>query len=210
MALQHAVLAILDDGPSYGWDLKASFERAVGPQWGLNVGHLYQVLDRLRRDGLATAEVLSQADRPDRTVYRITAQGRAELDSWLDSAVNRTRGYRDDFFLKVMAGARRDPAALAHVIDVQRQRYLQELRSLSELPATPRDVITKMIIQAATLHTQADLRIVDLAEERTQQLLDEAATTRLARAQKAPGPSASKTAPETAERPRPGQQTMSA
>ncbi len=208
MALQHAVLAILDDGPSYGWDLKASFELAVGPQWGLNVGHLYQVLDRLRRDGLATAEVLSQSDRPDRTVYRITTQGRAELDSWLDSAVNRTRGYRDDFFLKVMAGARRNPAALTHVIDVQRQRYLQELRSLSELPATPRDVITEIIIQAATLHTQADLRIVDLAEERTQQLLDEAAITR--RAREEPSPSISKTAPGTAERQEPGQQTMSA
>lgn len=171
MALQHAVLALLDEGPSYGWDLKASFEDAVGPQWGLNVGHLYQVLDRLRRDRLATAEVVSSPDHPDRTVYRITDRGRAELEGWLGAAVVRTRGYRDDFFLKLMAAARRDPAALAAVIRSQRQRYLQELRSLSELRASAsHDVITEMILAAATLHTEADLRVVDLAEEKSREL----------------------------------------
>lgn len=171
MALQHAVLALLGEGPSYGWDLKASFEDAVGPQWGLNVGHLYQVLDRLRRDGLATAEVVSSPDHPDRTVYRITDRGQAELEGWLGSTAGRTRGYRDDFFLKLTAAARRDPATLACVIRSQRQRYLQELRSLSELRASAaHDVITEMILAAATLHTEADLRVVDLAEERSRRL----------------------------------------
>ena len=51
MPLQHAVLSLLVDGPSYGYELKGAFERSVGPQWGaLNIGHLYQVLDRLSRD----------------------------------------------------------------------------------------------------------------------------------------------------------------
>lgn len=178
MPLQHAVLALLAEGPSYGWDLRASFDRAVGPQWGLNVGHLYQVLDRLRREGLATTQVESQSLRPDRTVFQITAAGRAELDSWLSSPVNRTRGYRDDFFLKLMAAARRDPGTLAHVIQLQRQRYLQELRSLAELRATaPADAITAMLVDAATLHTEADLRVVDLAEESAHRLLHEVAAS---------------------------------
>jgi DNA-binding PadR family transcriptional regulator len=176
--LQHAVLALLAEGPSYGWDLRASFDRAVGPQWGLNVGHLYQVLDRLRREGLATTQVQSQSLRPDRTVFQITTAGRAELDSWLSSPVNRTRGYRDDFFLKLMAAARRDPDTLARVIHLQRQRYLQELRSLAELRATaPADAITAMLVDAATLHTEADLRVVDLAEESARRLLHEVAVS---------------------------------
>jgi hypothetical protein len=47
---------------------------------GLNIGHLYQILDRLSRDGPAIP----------------------------------ARGYRDDFFLKIMAAVRSaDPATLA-------------------------------------------------------------------------------------------------
>ena len=178
MPLQHAVLALLAERPSYGWDLRASFEHAVGPHWGLNVGHLYQVLDRLQRDGLATSHIESQAHRQDRTMFQITAAGQAELDAWLSSPVNRTRGYRDDFILKLMAAARRNPATLTRVIQLQRQRYLQELRSLTELRTTaPADAITTMLINAATLHTEADLRIVDLAQETAHQLLHEVTNT---------------------------------
>lgn len=172
MPLQHAVLALLADGPSHGYDLKDRFQHAVGPQWGLNVGHLYQVLDRLRRDGLATAEVVPQAQRPDRTVYRITDAGLDELESWLAAPVSRTRGYRDDFFLKLMAAARGGGAALESVIRIQRQRHLGELRSLGELRASaPGDVITGLLVDAATLHTEADLTLVDLAEQRSPELL---------------------------------------
>jgi DNA-binding PadR family transcriptional regulator len=172
MPLQHAVLALLADGPNYGYELKERFERAVGPQWGLNVGHLYQVLDRLRRDGLTSAEVVAQAKKPDRTVYRITPAGLQELESWLTSPATRTRGYRDDVFLKLVAAARRGAPTLAGVLRVQRQQRLQELRALAELRAgSSDDAVTALLIEAATLHTEVDLRILDLAEDRAAELL---------------------------------------
>ena len=84
MPLHHAVLGLLAERPSYGYQLKASFEQAIGPQWGeLNIGHLYQVLDRLVRDGLVTRELVAQRDRPDKAVYGLTAAGRQELDRWV-------------------------------------------------------------------------------------------------------------------------------
>ena len=76
MPIQHAVLALLESGPSHGYELKTAFDTAVGPQWGaLNIGHLYQVLERLSRDGLVTSERRPQAVKPDRVVYEITAAG---------------------------------------------------------------------------------------------------------------------------------------
>src|SRR4029077_16700406 len=106
MPLHHAVLALLAAKPAHGYELKSSFEQAVGEQWGgLNIGHLYQVLDRLARDGLIESERQPQAVKPDRLVHRITPAGRAELDRWLSEPNVRTRGYRDDFFLKVVAAA---------------------------------------------------------------------------------------------------------
>ena len=63
---------------------EASPEEAVGEQWGgLNIGHLYQVLDRLSRDGLIESGRQPQPVKPDRLVPRITPEGRAELDRWL-------------------------------------------------------------------------------------------------------------------------------
>ena len=53
MPIHHAVLALLEEGDSYGYELRAQFRQMVRPQWGdLNIGHLYQVLERLVRDGL--------------------------------------------------------------------------------------------------------------------------------------------------------------
>ena len=167
MALHHAVLALLAAKPAHGYELKGSFEQAVGDQWGgLNIGHLYQILDRLGRDGLIESERQPQSIKPDRLVHRITPAGRAELGRWLDEPSQRTRGYRDDFFLKVMAAAQAgDAAALTRVISRQRRHLLTELRSLSDArTATPPSPVVTLLLTAADLHVRADLGVVDAAE----------------------------------------------
>src|SRR3954469_18124418 len=96
MPIHHAVLSLLSHGPSYGYELKGAFEAAVGPQWGpLNIGHLYQILDRLLRDDMVSAERHPQSVKPDRVVYSITASGQDELEHWLAAASPRSGGFRD-------------------------------------------------------------------------------------------------------------------
>src|ERR687886_294513 len=98
MALHHALLSLLADGESYGYELKGAFERSVGPQWGsLNIGHLYQVLDRLKRDGhVEVVRAAPQPRRPDRLIYAIPGSGRDELAAWLRTPSPPAAGYRDD------------------------------------------------------------------------------------------------------------------
>jgi DNA-binding PadR family transcriptional regulator len=168
MALHHAVLALLADRPAHGYELKSSFEDAVGEQWGgLNIGHLYQILDRLARDGLIESERQPQPVKPDRMVHHLTPAGRAELDRWLAEASVRARGYRDDFFLKVVAAVQSgDPPTLAGVLSRQRAYLLHELRSLADARAlTEGSPVTSLLITAAELHARADLGVVDAAEE---------------------------------------------
>ncbi len=172
MPLQHAVLALLAEGPSHGYDLRSRFEDMAGPQWGLSVGHLYQVLDRLHRDGLIEAETVPQARRPDRTVFHITSAGRAELHAWLAAPVTRGHGYRDDFFLKLAAAARQGPDQLTALIRTQRQQYLQELRSLADAAGMAGDdPLTGLLLDAAILHTRANLQLIEQSEQRADQLL---------------------------------------
>jgi DNA-binding PadR family transcriptional regulator len=168
MPLHHAVLALLADKPAHGYELKSSFEQAVGDQWGgLNIGHLYQILDRLSRDQLIESERQPQPVKPDRVVHHLTPAGRAELDRWLNEPSTRLRGYRDDFFLKVMAAVQAaDPETLEGVLRRQRAHLLRELHSLAEARRQAPSSVVELLITAAELHIRADLGVVDAAEKR--------------------------------------------
>ena len=167
MPLHHAVLALLAAKPAHGYELKTSFEHAVGDQWGgLNIGHLYQILDRLSRDGLIESRRQPQQVKPDRVIHRLTAAGRAELDRWLSEPAIAARGYRDDFFLKIMAAARSgDPATLPAVLSRQRAHLLRQLHALANARSTTTEAVESLLITAAELHIRADLGIVDAAEK---------------------------------------------
>jgi DNA-binding PadR family transcriptional regulator len=167
MPLHHAVLALLSDKPTHGYELKGSFEQAVGDQWGgLNIGHLYQILDRLSRDGLIDSERQPQPIKPDRVVHHLTVAGRAELDRWLSEPSPRLRGYRDDFFLKLMAAVQAgDPQTLDGVLRRQREHLLRELHALTEARSQRPSPVVALLITAAELHIRADLGVVDAAEK---------------------------------------------
>ncbi|MBE1489833.1 helix-turn-helix transcriptional regulator [Plantactinospora soyae] len=166
MAIQHAVLALLADRPSYGYELKGAFETAVGPQWGqLNIGHLYQILDRLGRDGLVVTERHPQPVKPDRRMHAITPAGQAELARWLDEPSPRGGGFRDDFFLKVTAAARSGSAqVLRTVLANQRGYLLRELRNLGALRRDADDPVVGLLLSAASRHVEADLAFLEDAE----------------------------------------------
>jgi len=167
MPLHHAVLALLSAKPAHGYELKSSFEQAVGDQWGgLNIGHLYQILDRLSRDGLIESERQPQQVKPDRVIHRLTPAGRAELDRWLAEPAMPARGYRDDFILKIMAAVRSaDPGMLATVLGRQRAHLLRQLYVLADARATTgTTAVESLLITAAELHIRADLGVVDAAE----------------------------------------------
>lgn len=171
MAVHHAVLALLADGPSHGYELKAAFERTIGPEWGtLNVGQLYQVLGRLSADGLIVSDRQPQQRRPDRVVHALTERGRQELATWLHEPTVRQHGYRDDFFLKlatVWHGG--DRAELHALIGRQRAYLLGEMRNLSTGTAND-DPLAALLIDAARLHLQADFALLDRAEDRLRQV----------------------------------------
>jgi DNA-binding PadR family transcriptional regulator len=164
--IQHAVLALLDDGPTHGYELKGRFEAAIGPQWGrLNIGHLYQTLDRLSRDGYVTSERVPNDVRPDRRVFALTDAGREELARWLEQPAERTTGYRDELFFKLLVASRAGAETVVEVVSRQRAYQLGQLRTLSDLRRDHSDQpLIALLIDAARLHNEADLGLLDLAD----------------------------------------------
>jgi DNA-binding PadR family transcriptional regulator len=166
--ISHAVLALLTDGASHGYELKQRFESAIGPQWGdLNIGHLYQVLERLERDGLVARDRVPQADRPDKFAYALTPAGAEELRVWAATPHVRANGYRDELFLKLLGAARLGSEALTTLVAAQRTASLAELSGLVRLRAAhAADPLVSLLVEAAVRHTEADIKVLDVAEER--------------------------------------------
>ncbi|GAA3681428.1 PadR family transcriptional regulator [Nonomuraea antimicrobica] len=189
MPLSHAVLALLADGPSHGYELKSRFEAAIGPQWGgLNIGHLYQILDRLVRDGHVVRSHVAQRDRPDKTLYQLTRAGATELTGWATAPHVRTGGFRDELFLKLLAATRLGRDTLDAFTAAQRQAYLSDLAGLAALrrQAEP-DPLVGLLMDAAVAHLKADLQVVESAERRLAAIAEEAVAPSVAPEATEPG-----------------------
>jgi DNA-binding PadR family transcriptional regulator len=80
-----AVLGTLRQQPMHPYEMAATM-RSQGKEKSikLNYGSLYTVVDNLAKHGLIEAlEASREGRRPERTVYRLTEAGQAELEDWL-------------------------------------------------------------------------------------------------------------------------------
>ena len=73
---------------------------------------------------------------------------------------------RDEFFIKLVVGRLTGESDPANIIDHQRQAYLTQLRDLTALVKRAEDPNVELMVEGAILHLQADLRWLDLCDER--------------------------------------------
>ncbi len=84
-----AVLATLRQRPMHPYEMAATM-RHQGKEHSikLNYGSLYTVVDNLAKHGFIEAvEARREGRRPERTVYRLTEAGRAELEDWMSELI---------------------------------------------------------------------------------------------------------------------------
>ena len=133
-ATEVAVLGLLVDGESSGYDLLRQAERSVGFFWTPAKTQLYAILRKLVANGFATARHVRQSDRPDKTLYRITAAGEDRLRDGLEqvhSTVNK-----NPLELRIFFGAHRDCAAVVADLEAVRDHARAHLAELEEIEQT--------------------------------------------------------------------------
>jgi DNA-binding PadR family transcriptional regulator len=164
--MRHAVLALLADRPAHGYEIKRGLEEKFGSVVApLNAGQVYTTLGRLQRDGLVDDDAVAQNGRPNKRVYRLTGEGQEELDRWVADATPSPR-LKDDFFVKLVLAKAADIADPLELIDRQRGAYLQALRELDDVAAQAGDSTAALLVEGAALHLEADLKWLDLCEQR--------------------------------------------
>ena len=156
MTVRLSLLAIIDQAPCYGHQVRAEFERRTGGSWPLNVGQVYQTLDRLVRDKLL---VQHDADG-GRVTYAITDAGRAEVAAWLVAPVERDG--RDELATKLALALTLPGADVAALIHAQRTVTLGALDRLrSSSTGSPAGAL---IADARALAAEAELTWLDRCE----------------------------------------------
>jgi DNA-binding PadR family transcriptional regulator len=159
-----SLLAILDEGPGYGLQLKNRFEGRTGGVWPLNVGQVYTTLDRLQRDGLVA--VRSDEDKGHK-FYEITGQGRAILGKWFEEPAGGSPP-REELVLKLVMVARSGVDA-RRVIQAERRHAVELLQDYTRLKRdAPADADLGWLFLLDSLIFQAEARVrwLDACEAR--------------------------------------------
>ncbi len=166
MALKFGILGLLVEEPLHGYEVKTRFEQLLGGTWEVNIGQIYTTIQRLERDGLI--EPLAERGDRGKQAYQLTAKGRVELTEWLDQPEDEPQQLREDIYVKLLLINRLGNGNLGALLTRQRHVYLQRLRDLANLERRARqegrhDLV--LLVKGAILHTEADLKWVDVCAE---------------------------------------------
>lgn len=172
MSVRQSLLAILDQGPCYGYQLRTEFDRRTGSTWPLNVGQIYNTLDRLERDGLVQR---GEPDNDGQIYYEITPQGRAEVSRWLGSPVVRPVATRDELAIKLAIAVTLPGVDISDLIQTQRTASSARLQALTHTknttaePESSGELAWMLVIDSLIFAAEAELRWLDHSETRLSQ-----------------------------------------
>ncbi|HOG46229.1 MAG TPA: PadR family transcriptional regulator [Anaerolineae bacterium] len=169
MSVKHALLALLYQQPMHGYELGKQLALTFGNEWEVKPGQVASTLARLGEAGLAEWAPAEADGAPERKVYRLTAQGLAELRAWLLQPEVRDYHLGDAFYLKLVLSLVGGPVPPEQVLMAQRRELYQVLHRVTELRQHA-DVSTELpwvlLLDSATMHLEADLRWIEMCEAR--------------------------------------------
>jgi DNA-binding PadR family transcriptional regulator len=163
------LLALLEQGPRYGYQLRAEFEHRTGGTWPLNVGQVYTTLSRLERDGLVQGQ---GADGEGHVMYAVTAAGRDEVVSWFTSPVPRTQPPRDELAIKLALAVTTPGVDVGAVIQQQRSATMSAMQDYTRLKRQAGtahegdDLAWGLVLDSLVFTAEAEVRWLDHCEAR--------------------------------------------
>lgn len=185
MSIRQAMLAILERGPMYGYQLRAEFEQRTGETWPLNIGQVYTTLTRLERDGLVEVVGHGGVDEGDQggdqggsdrqhVSYRATEAGRSEVSAWFSTPVPRTQPARDELAIKLAIAVTLPGVDVGTIIQRQRSATMASLQDYTRLkrtgraadPAEPADLAWSLVLDSLVFDAEAEVRWLDHCESR--------------------------------------------
>ncbi len=165
MSVKHGLLALLCEGPRYGYELKAAFEARTGEAWPLNVGQVYTTLARLERDGQVERD---SEDAEGHVHYRLTDAGRREVQGWWDSEVEREAPPRDELAIKLALALTVPGVDVLGVLQRQRTATVRALQAHTRRKKAlgGESTAAALVLESLVFAAEAEVRWLDHCEAR--------------------------------------------
>jgi len=177
MSVRLGILALVAQGPSYGYLLRAEFDRRTGTTWPLNVGQVYKTLETLERDGLVVKS--ARSDAAGHIFYEITDAGRAAVATWLASPEKNSdetpvAPARNDVAIKIALATTLPGVEAVAVIRAQRAAAIRHLQRLTREtgtagPTTADELSRQLVSDAILFEAETEVRWLDHVARRIAQ-----------------------------------------
>ena len=83
--IEPAILLLLAEGSTYGYDLAASLGELLSEHDIVDQGNLYRLLRGLEAEGLVSSDWSDSVPGPTKRVYELTGRGKQLLDGWVEA-----------------------------------------------------------------------------------------------------------------------------
>jgi DNA-binding PadR family transcriptional regulator len=135
--LQAAALAVLLEGPTYGYEVAKRINRRMGVSWRLQAKHIYPVLRELERAGLIRSEEQEVKGplRSQRFYYPTERAVQARRD-WMDTPP-ASSVLRADIHARLAFSSQQDVPGLLRALSEVRMDLLEEMEENAAME-TPR------------------------------------------------------------------------
>ncbi|MHB8492040.1 MAG: PadR family transcriptional regulator [Solirubrobacteraceae bacterium] len=177
-AVQSALLGLVIERPSYGYELARRFEHTFGELLHLSApSYIYTALDALRRRGLVDEVPASAtpAHRLPKPHYRVTEKGRlAYREHLLGKMLASDRRRR--LFFRELAVLANEPHAALQIIEAYEREYLNAAKAPppqpTTSPETPATLAAALAAEELRLGIDATLAWLDQARGRLKALVE--------------------------------------
>ena len=170
MSVRQALLALLEEGPMYGYQLRASSSGVRGRPGRSTSGRSTRPSPGWSATGWSTG---SGADGEGHVVYEVTEAGRDEVATWFTTPVARTPPPRDELAIKLALAVTVPGVDVGTVIQQQRTRHhvrAAGLHPAQARPAAPRpradDLAWGLVLESLIFDAEAEVRWLDHCEAR--------------------------------------------
>jgi DNA-binding PadR family transcriptional regulator len=153
-------------GPTHGHHIRRVAEVTNVGEWGgVSVGALYRELRKMEQEGLVEATRTEKVgNRPERTVYAITAEGQLELTTLREQAIRPLEFGPNPLGVALMfAGGGMDPGELRRTLRARREMIairVEQIRAdCDQLVAKGHlDLLAETNMRRAVMHAEAEIR----------------------------------------------------
>ncbi|MBJ8346738.1 PadR family transcriptional regulator [Antrihabitans sp. YC2-6] len=162
MALEHAIMVALMERSGSGYELARRFDKSIGYFWKATHQQIYRVLKRMDEAGWVQGEAVAQDGRPDKTMYEVSAAGKAELARWIAEPTDISP-FRNELALKLRGAEYGDRDAMCAEVQRHLDQHVERLEVLRLIEK--RDFPAPDQLSGTALHQYLVLRAGVRADE---------------------------------------------